>query len=304
MFVVASSFIPHQTHAARALYTPASSVLLSRGPQHQDGRGWRAPPDGHHALLQAARQQRDHHRHRMRCRVGQGEASARAHAHARTAPRQLGRGAPVHGPPPSPPAALQAAQQAAPGRAGSHGQQQAQEAGRARADAPRPGAGVCAPTLHHFAAACASPCVCQPTRHQPASLPPHAQKSFHAVTCAECGMVYAPGCATDEQLHKDRHAAMRAVLSFPVRGPRGCNHAPRLRPPPHAAALPRALHRRPGAAAPAASTCQHHNHHHRCHDHHRHCSAAHRAGATSAWCVTRAPRAACSWCWPRTRRPT
>jgi len=42
------------------------------------------------------------------------------------------------------------------------------------------------------------------------------QKTFHATKCLTCGMLYAPGDAGDEQVHRDHHAAHLAALSFPV----------------------------------------------------------------------------------------
>lgn len=38
------------------------------------------------------------------------------------------------------------------------------------------------------------------------------QKDFALVRCARCGMVYAPGDAGDEQLHREQHAAADAAL--------------------------------------------------------------------------------------------
>ena len=40
------------------------------------------------------------------------------------------------------------------------------------------------------------------------------QKDFNLVRCARCGMVYAPGDAGDERLHREHHAAQESVLNF------------------------------------------------------------------------------------------
>jgi hypothetical protein len=42
------------------------------------------------------------------------------------------------------------------------------------------------------------------------------QKNLESITCRECGMMYAPGVESDEQLHKQFHSSIANAMTIPV----------------------------------------------------------------------------------------